>query len=246
MTATPGKNYSYKSLSNLRTGLIVCLILSLILSIIKLVSNVCMYLGFNRPSFPVSTSIDKLTTDLWIVGVIELCEQPLLWITAILLLIWIHRAFANLLASGIKGLSYSPGWAVGWWFIPIANFYKPYSAMCELWEESKSGGDSNDSSFFNGTAHIAVWWCCWLGSTFVARWASMIFVSAINPDAKSVTTLNIPQGFMQTQINGAIIASIAATGLKILATILLIMIIRKITSNQTAKLEDLAATSAAQ
>src|SRR5688572_5676802 len=34
---------------------------------------------------------------------------------------WIYRAHANLSDAGVDGLEFTPGWAVGWYFIPIAN-----------------------------------------------------------------------------------------------------------------------------
>ncbi|MFC1995866.1 DUF4328 domain-containing protein [Chloroflexota bacterium] len=42
-------------------------------------------------------------------------------ITAVLFYMWIHRAHRNLPSLGVSGLKYSPGWAVGGFFIPILN-----------------------------------------------------------------------------------------------------------------------------
>jgi hypothetical protein len=45
--------------------------------------------------------------------------------------VWIYRANANAHALG-GDLSVSPGWAVGWFFVPIACLFKPYLAMRRL------------------------------------------------------------------------------------------------------------------
>jgi len=58
-------------------------------------------------------------------------------INLIALLVWIYAAQKNLPALWpSKALEISPGWAVGWFFIPIANLFKPFQAMRQLWNES--------------------------------------------------------------------------------------------------------------
>src|SRR5439155_11350703 len=39
-------------------------------------------------------------------------------------LFWQHRVTRNVWARG-HPIKTSPGWAVGWWFIPIANLWMP-------------------------------------------------------------------------------------------------------------------------
>ena len=53
--------------------------------------------------------------------------------TAICWLIWQHRAQANVWAipSPVKPDT-TPGWAVGWWFVPVANLVMPFLAVREL------------------------------------------------------------------------------------------------------------------
>ena len=51
-------------------------------------------------------------------------------------LMWISRASKNLSALGASNQKFSPGWAVGWWFIPIAWLWQPYRVTAEIWVES--------------------------------------------------------------------------------------------------------------
>ena len=48
-------------------------------------------------------------------------------------LMWISRASKNLWALGASKQKFSPGWAVGWWFIPIAWLWQPYRVTAEIW-----------------------------------------------------------------------------------------------------------------
>ncbi len=48
--------------------------------------------------------------------------------SAVFFLMWFHRVYRNLPALGAAGLKYTPGWAVGFWFIPFLNFVRPAQA----------------------------------------------------------------------------------------------------------------------
>lgn len=52
----------------------------------------------------------------------------------IVLLMWIYRINSNTRSLGAAAdMKYTPGWSVGWFFIPIANIWKPYQVLKELW-----------------------------------------------------------------------------------------------------------------
>ena len=57
-------------------------------------------------------------------------------ISFIALLVWIYASHRNLPALGATGLEFTPGWAVGWFFVPIANLFKPCQAIFEIWNSS--------------------------------------------------------------------------------------------------------------
>ncbi len=69
---------------------------------------------------------------LGIIGIAAFLEIPLRLATIVLFLIWIYRAFGNLSVLKARNLEFSPGWAVGWWFIPFANLVKPFQVVGEL------------------------------------------------------------------------------------------------------------------
>lgn len=72
---------------------------------------------------------------------------------------WIHRAHANLHEAGYEPLTFTPGWAVGWYFIPIANLFKPFQAMRELWTTSLGVSDSYSAS---APGNLSLWWGFWI------------------------------------------------------------------------------------
>lgn len=51
--------------------------------------------------------------------------------TAIFFLIWLYRVYGNLRSLGASTVEYTPGWAVGWFFVPLANLVIPYKIVHE-------------------------------------------------------------------------------------------------------------------
>lgn len=83
-------------------------------------------------------------------------------LTVVFFSMWMHRVYKNLFAFPGRNPKTTPGRAVGSFFIPIINFYRPYQAMKEIYTSSDSryGGDS---------AIVGVWWTCWILTGVVER-----------------------------------------------------------------------------
>ncbi len=47
----------------------------------------------------------------------------------VLFLIWVYRANRNAHCLGAEGMEYSPGWSVGWFFVPVACLVMPYNVL---------------------------------------------------------------------------------------------------------------------
>jgi hypothetical protein len=71
---------------------------------------------------------------------------------------WIYRASANAHALSDE-MTISPGWAVGWYFIPIANLFKPYQAMREIWMASHFRGNWHGEP---SPSLVTGWWGLWI------------------------------------------------------------------------------------
>lgn len=76
---------------------------------------------------------------------------------------WLFGQLKRRLSSRGKGryqdfISTTPGWCVGWYFIPIANFWKPYVAMREIVRTSTTG--QKIPGYL-----MPFWWTLWLLSS---------------------------------------------------------------------------------
>lgn len=89
--------------------------------------------------------------------------------TVVLFLMWIYRASRNLQPLDSHSQRFSPGWAVGWWFIPVLWYIFPYQVMAEVWRGSNPH-TSPDVDWKKGTvsALLGWWWGLWLVYNFLS------------------------------------------------------------------------------
>ncbi len=126
---------------------------------------------------------------------------------------WTHSANRAARFTGAVGMEFTPGWAVGWFFIPFANLVMPFRMMKELWKTSDPAvtgeGDWRTAAV---PPLVAFWWTAWLANAFFGMSGSVVSVISEN---KAVWT----QTWLQ----------FASTVMQLIAGYLLIRIIRQIT-----------------
>jgi hypothetical protein len=94
-------------------------------------------------------------------SLIGVAQVIVIVISAVLILRWIHRANWNARALGAQGMEFSPGWSIGWYFVPFANLWKPYQAMREIWQASGSPQNWQQQP---SPGLLVAWWTLWLVS----------------------------------------------------------------------------------
>jgi hypothetical protein len=95
-------------------------------------------------------------------------------VTGIAFLKWIYRANLNCRGFGAEGMKFSPGWSIGYYFIPILNLVRPYQSMKEIWQVSHGPRNWNTQS---GSALLGWWWALWLISNFLGQ---IVFRTSMN------------------------------------------------------------------
>ena len=142
-------------------------------------------------------------------------------VTAVVWCTWQHRAQKNLVQGGVRGLRFTPGWAAGWWFVPFANLWMPFSAMRELWKASDPSADDDALMALRTWPVLGLWWAAWLAGNILAP---NLFALA-NDDA----TLE--------EIIRADRFSIASDAFTAIAALLAIAVVRSIGARQAAWVE---------
>lgn len=88
---------------------------------------------------------------------------------AIPFLLWVYTAYANLLALGVKDSKFSTGNAIGWFFVPIFNLFRPYQVIDEIWNGSNPNvaGDTNRTKNISSSSALIGHWWGWLLLTLI-------------------------------------------------------------------------------
>jgi Domain of unknown function (DUF4328) len=60
---------------------------------------------------------------------------------AIAVPMWCFRATGNLGSLSDRFQRFTPGWAAGWWFVPVANLVQPYRVLREIWTGSRPNSE---------------------------------------------------------------------------------------------------------
>jgi hypothetical protein len=150
------------------------------------------------------------------------CVQPVIYIaTVVVFCLWIYRAYKNLSLLGVSGLRYSAGWAVGSFFVPILNLYRPCQIAQEMWRASDPDTPAEEPRAWrqaSGSAVIGFWWGFWLISNVVQNVAFRMNMSG--------------QGGSEARVIG-----MAGDGLSIVAALFAILMIKKVRDRQVARYE---------
>jgi hypothetical protein len=144
----------------------------------------------------------------------------LLVAAGIAMLMWVHRIVANNYALGAKGLRFTPGWAVGWWFVPVASLVRPEQVVEESWRCADPGvRDSTPDSRRGLRAPMLVrfWWGAWILSALTAVAAS----------AGSTATL--------AGLHDSTNAQLVSVAVRIVAAVLAVAVVLMLTARQEDK-----------
>lgn len=95
-----------------------------------------------------------------------LTQIALMLVTTVVFARWIYILHDNKRRFGSSGLRFTPGWAIGWFFVPIANLWKPYQAMRELWQVS---ADPQHWQNQRPDALLAWWWILWVAGNVLGQ-----------------------------------------------------------------------------
>ncbi|MEU3555541.1 DUF4328 domain-containing protein [Streptomyces fragilis] len=98
----------------------------------------------------------------------------------VVFLVWFHRVRVNAEVFRPDGHEMKRGWAIGGWFVPVANLWFPRRIAGDIWRASARAGEPRSEALLN------LWWTLWLGSWALGRIASRAYDSAFQGDAAPV------------------------------------------------------------
>lgn len=119
-------------------------------------------------------------------GMIGLLYLGVFIATGIIFLKWIHRANLNCHGFGASDMKFTPGWSIGYYFIPFINLVRPYQAMKEIWKVSS---DPKNWQTQQGSAVLGWWWALWLISGFLGQMTFRMSMNVNSPSSLEAATM---------------------------------------------------------
>ncbi len=197
--------------------------IAILASLLVIYSNCLQYALLDQIKHGKRFPIDVLLANDQRHATISGAELIVVVLTAIAFLMWTYRAYKNLPALGARGLEHTPGWAVGWYFVPFANLVKPYSVTVEVVRHSNPDGIGAGARRIS-TANVGRWWAAYLIAGVVGWLAGMMFASG-------VATHSIDS--MMTGIGIAIVGKL----ISIIAAVFAILLIAEVDKNQERRFQ---------
>jgi hypothetical protein len=145
---------------------------------------------------------------------------------AVFFIRWFHAAYANLAVLGHEDLRFSPGWAIGSWFVPFLNLRRPKQIANDIWSGSEPEAPSIGALGWKDVAApqlLGWWWAAWLGSSFLSNVAARAGSHTTAADIRNADWLDL-----------------AASVIGIIGVVLAIVIVRRVTERQALRAQRLA------
>ena len=164
------KEMGLKPLGRLTTSLRVLLMINIAVIILAIFAGIYEYHSYQ--GLPLGFDINEtILLSQAVAAMVSFVQSVIFIIVGITFLRWIYRTNMNLGKLSGQPMHFTPGWSVGWYFIPIAWWFKPYQAMKEIWDRSHKNQSATGSI-------LGLWWVFWLISTFLSDFAGKAFMEA--------------------------------------------------------------------
>jgi hypothetical protein len=144
---------------------------------------------------------------------------------AVAFIAWMHRARINTEALGDRSQRYGAGWAVGGWFVPILNLWRPKQVIDDIWVSSDAAGTPDGAPRRPIPMSFHGWWFCWIASLFAER--------------ASIQAYDVSRPYPQQQV--ATVMALVTSAITVVAALLAIRVVARITDLQRERATERAA-----
>lgn len=206
----PQFNYNphvYKPFSGLLMAIKVLAILTVVFSILVTIIEL-MGLA-NSSDIAAEALAETLTVYDMASGLLALVLIPLNLTWNILYLVATYRVTANSHALGKPRPETSPGFAVGCYFIPIFNLFKPYQVMKECYTACRA----------NTGALLGLWWGTHIACAILSQVSTRLTVNAMRADSIEAASAMQNIALLLDVIGVPILLGLAFTSQQVLSRI---------------------------
>jgi uncharacterized membrane protein len=165
-----GEQHAFRDQRGLAKMCVVLLLLQSAVALFGVISAWWTYDLLSLASTGRSIGPEVLEADATRGMIVALLSIFLYAIGAVAVLTWIYSASRHAHLAGVLEMTVTPGWAVGWYFVPFANLFMPFRAMREI-EEASAAAVSQKERGSAGESLMLGWWGSWLAMN-ITTWVS--------------------------------------------------------------------------
>ncbi|WP_392672182.1 DUF4328 domain-containing protein [Streptomyces sp. LN785] len=201
-----------RSPDGLARAVVVLLVIAVVADLLSVLAGLNIRSLFNGIAMPDGAEASRADNLYAATGVLQVL---VLLATAAVFIIWFRRVRLNAEVFDACAQPMKPGWAVGAWFVPVANLVLPRRIAGGIW--TTSAQTNTDGTWRSvSLAPVNLWWGAWIFSTFFSRYASQKYSDAGNAQ----------------EVVDAVGPMLAADVLDMVAAGLAILFVRKLTRMQ--------------
>lgn len=149
--------------------------------VVAVFTGIYEYFSYANPPEGYDPYNDLLPVDILsiFVGLIQTIAVILLWVN---FLKFIYRVSKNLQHQFHEKLIASPGWSVGYFFIPVLFLFKPFQVVKNILDVISKGEKYNKPL-------LGCWWAFWLISNFIARFLFRYSIDNWDAEVKPIESI---------------------------------------------------------
>jgi Domain of unknown function (DUF4328) len=114
---------------------------------------------------------------LRITAVITALVTMAIWIA------WFHLVYSNLRYIGTGKTECRPGWAIGYWFLPLLNLFRPFQLAREVWIRSSIANSQESVDEFRTPPILGWWWFACFVSFFLNQFSEWMTGRVEGPES---------------------------------------------------------------
>jgi hypothetical protein len=201
----------FESMRGRERAVVVALLLLVVADLLAVAFSIAELRMLDRliAGEPVSDAeIDASNARVTAIGSIQ---TAFLIAAAVFFIRWLRLAYRNadVVAPGLR--RYGHGWAIGAWFVPILNLWRPKKIVNDAWRAGAPAGDPYAAPL---PAWLNLWWAGWLLTNVLAQVAGRL---ALRQDTNAeLRTLDLWY--------------LASDGTDVVAALLAVLVVRRISA----------------
>lgn len=178
---------------------------------------------------PGAVTVDQIQTTTDRQDAFGIIQLVFLLVVGISMIVWTRRVYRNLEPLGARSLRFGEGWAIGGWFVPFLNLVRPKQIVDDVWRASDPARSEREPQAWRDrqvSPLLHWWWGAWIASNLIG------FVAQAQDEATADAARSQAIWLM------------VSDGAGVVASLLALAVVLRLTDRQIARADRLAAREA--